>query len=189
MHPHVTAVLSRLDRSRAAVREAVARVPPQVRATRPGPDRWSADEILEHLAIVDARFDAIVGEAIAQARAAGLGPESGELVLLADAMRARIDDRSEKRQAPENMVPSGSLHADAAVAAWDLAHEQFRATVIEADGLALSRVLAEHRRWGSLSVYQWVDVLARHETRHAAQIGDLAAELSSSAHGGGGASS
>ena len=190
MHPHVTAVLTRLDRSRAAVREAVARVPPQARATRPGRDRWSVDEILEHLAIVDTRFDAIVGQAIAQARAAGLGPEGGDLVPLADAVRTRIDDRGEKREAPENMVPTGSLRADAAMAAWDEARERFRSTLIAADGLALGQVHAEHRRWGSLTrAYQWADVLASHELRHAAQIADLVAELSSGAHGRGGAGS
>jgi hypothetical protein len=147
------------------------------------------DEILEHLAIVDAQFDAIVGKTIAQARAAGLGPEGGDLVPLAEPVRTRIDDRSEKREAPENMVPTGSVHADAAMAAWEEARERFRSTVIAADGLALGQVLAEHRRWGPLTVYQWAEVLASHETRHAAQIGDLAAELVSGVQGRGGASS
>jgi hypothetical protein len=40
-------------------------------------------------------------------------------------------------------------------------------------------VTAEHHRWGPLTVYQWVEVLANHEARHAEQITEVAASFRS----------
>jgi hypothetical protein len=177
MHSYLTEVLAGLDDSHATVTHALDLVPPALRATKPGPNRWSVDEIVEHLALVNARFDATVGEAIARARQAGLGPEASPRVPLADVIHGRLRDRSERREAPENMIPTGALHGAAAVAAWETSRQRFRDTVTAADGLALGTVMAEHRRWGPLTAYQWAEVMASHEKRHAAQIEEAAAQL------------
>jgi hypothetical protein len=52
-----------------------------------------------------------------------------------------------------------------------------RTTLLEADGLALSRVTHTHPVLGVLSVYQLVEFIARHEARHARQIAGIAEEL------------
>jgi hypothetical protein len=49
--------------------------------------------------------------------------------------------------------------------------------VTAADGLALSRVIHEHPRFGALNVYQWAGFLAAHESRHTQQIRDIASQL------------
>ena len=177
MHRHLSDVFALMDQSRDAVRAAVEAVPPQARGRRPAPDRWSVTEILEHLGLVDARFEGVVSEALAKARTAGLATEGHARVPLTEALRARLGDRSERRDAPEGMVPTGTLDEGAAWAALEAAREKFRATVASGDGLALGSVTAEHRRWGPLTIYQWVEVLAAHEQRHAAQIAEVAAQL------------
>jgi len=179
MHPHLAEVFALLDQSRAALRKAVAGAPSAVRAERPGPDRWSVTEILEHLALVEGRFDATVGEAIAKARAAGLAGERDVRVTLPDDLRTIIRDRSDRRQAPEAVVPTGHVDEAAAWAALEQARTDFRATVSSADGLALGTVTAEHRRWGALTIYQWVEALATHEARHAEQVEEVAAHFRS----------
>jgi hypothetical protein len=45
-------------------------------------------------------------------------------------------------------------------------------------GLALSTVTHEHRFFGKLNVYQWVDLIAGHEGRHTAQLREIAAQVS-----------
>jgi hypothetical protein len=65
----------------------------------------------------------------------------------------------------------------AAWAALEHARQKFRAAVSAADGLALGTVTAAHRRWGALTIYQWVEVLATHEARHAEQIAEVAAHF------------
>jgi hypothetical protein len=174
MHSHLTEVLALMDASRDAVRAAVESVPAALRARRPAPDRWSVADNLEHLALVETRFAASVREAIDKARAAGAVGENAPRVPLVDAVRTRISDRSERREAPPGASPTGELDAAAAWAAFEAARNDFRAAVASADGLALGTATADHRRWGPLTVYQWVEVLAGHETRHAAQIRELA---------------
>jgi DinB family protein len=176
MHPHLAEVFVLLDQSRVALRAAVALVPAEARARRPGPDRWSVNEVIEHLALVEARFAADVAEAIEKARAAGLGPEGELRVPLDEAIRRRLVDRTERRQAPEKAVPTGTLDEQAAWDALQRAHDRFRKALLDADGLALGTVYAEHRRWGALTAYQWAEVLAGHAKRHAEQIAEMAGQ-------------
>ena len=73
MHQHLIDVLAALDASRQALRESVAAIPPAVRTARPGADRWSPVDIVEHLSLVETRFSTVVGGKIAEALDAGLG--------------------------------------------------------------------------------------------------------------------
>jgi len=177
MHPHLAEVFALLDQSRVALRSAVATVEPGVRASRPGPDRWSVNEILEHLGLVERSFGALVSEAIANADPANLGDERDARVRLPDDLRVVVRDRRERRKAPDSVVPTGTLDERAAWAALEQARLQFRATVSAAEGPALGTLTATHRRWGPLTIYQWVEVLATHEARHAEQIAEVAAHF------------
>jgi DinB superfamily len=146
-------------------------------ARRPESHRWSVNEILEHLALVERRFEATVAEAIAKAQSAGLGVERDPRLPLPDDLRTVIRDRSGRRKAPEAVIPTGTLDDRAAWEAVEQARQSFRQTIGRADGLALGSVTAEHHRWGPLTVYQWVEVLANHEARHAEQIAEVVASL------------
>ena len=63
----------------------------------------------------------------------------------------------------------------------DRARDEVRNAVLAADGLALGSVTTEHRFFGVLNVYQWVELTAAHECRHAEQIREIAAALAKSA--------
>ena len=177
MHPHLAEVFALLDQSRAALRAAVATVEPGDRARRPGPDRWSVNEILEHLGLVERSFGALVSEALAKADPADLADERDARVRLPDDLRVVVRDRRERRKAPDSVVPTGTLDDGAAWDSLEQGRQQFRATVSAAEGPALGTVTATHRRWGPLTIYQWVEVLATHEARHAEQIAEVAAHF------------
>jgi hypothetical protein len=174
MHPHLTHVFSLLDESRTQVQAAVDEVPLDRRSERPGPDRWSVAEILEHLALVDTRFTGVVATAIGQARETGIGEETSARTPFPPASAGRVRDRSEQRKAPEAVQPRGSMDAATAWNALDEARTGLRNTVSAADGLALSGVVSDHHIWGPLNVYQWVELAAGHELRHADQIHEIA---------------
>lgn len=177
MHQHLIDVLATLDASRQALRESVAAIPPAARTARPGPDRWSPVDIIEHLSLVEARFSAVVGGKIAEAVNAGLGHESEGREPLPERIRTLLADRTGKRTAPEAAIPSGVMNENAAWAAADRARAGFRAAVMSADGRALSSVIHEHPFFGPLNVYQWVELIAAHEMRHVAQVREAAAQL------------
>jgi hypothetical protein len=171
MDQQVADLVRLLDDSHAALRAAVDAVPPDRRGNKPASGGWSVAEVLEHVALVDARFAQAVSEAIATADADG--GEAGLGAPLDAAFRARVTDRSEKRQAPEMSTPTGRLDSDAAWAALDQAHHRFRTMLEQAAGRALGAVRATHPRWGSLTVCQYAELLAGHEQRHAAQIREV----------------
>jgi hypothetical protein len=176
MHSSLTEAFARLDRSRAGLRAAVDTVPTQLRDRPPGPDRWSVAGVLEHLALVEERFTAIVANKIAEARAGGLGSEEGSPAPLPPNVEAMLTDRTERRKAPEPLHPSGLEYG----AAWeraDAARAAFRIMLSAADGLALSHVIHEHPRFGALNAYQWAGFIAAHESRHADQIREIASQL------------
>lgn len=177
MHQHLIDVLATLDASRQALRESVAAIPPAARTARPGPDRWSPVDIVEHLSLVEARFSAVVGAKIAEALNAGLGPEREPRESLPERVRTVLADRTGKRTAPEAAIPSGAMDEYMAWAAADKAREGFRAAVLSADGRALSGVIHEHPFFGPLNVYQWVELIAAHEMRHVAQVREAAVRL------------
>ena len=177
MHQHLIDVMAALDASRQALRESMAAIPPSTRTARPGPDRWSAVDIVEHLSLVETRFSAIVGGKIAEALNAGLGPEGQPREPLPEKIRTMLGDRTGKRTAPEAAVPTGRLDEAAAWAAADSARTGFRSAVLSADGRALSAVIHEHPFFGPLNVYQWVELIAAHEMRHVAQVREAALAL------------
>lgn len=177
MHPNVREALACLDASRAALEAAVASVPEPLHRTRPGPARWSVIDVVEHLAKVDRFFAERIAAAIADAQRGGLPPEEDPRAPLpADVARA-IGDRTDRRPAREAMMPSGSVDLRTAWDALDRARAEVRAVMAAADGLALGRVTADHRLFGRLTVYQWVELTAAHETRHADQIREIGATL------------
>ena len=151
-------------------------MPDHLRDQPPGSDRWSVAGVLEHLALVDERFTAIISNKIAEARASGLGQEQGTPAQLPPDVEGMLADRTERRQAPEPVHPSG-ITCGAAWARAEAARAAFRVLLDGADGLALSRVIHEHPRFGALSAYQWAGFLAAHESRHAEQIREIAAQM------------
>ena len=177
MHQHLIDVLATLDASRQALRESVGAIPPAARTARPGPDRWSPVDIIEHLSLVEARFSAVVGGKIAEALNAGLASESQARESLPERIRTLLADRTGRRTAPEAAIPTGAMDEQAAWAAADRARAGFRAALLSADGRALSSVIHEHPFFGPLNVYQWVELIAAHEMRHVAQVREAAAQL------------
>lgn len=181
MHPHLTAVFSRLDRSREALGAAVESIAVPLRQQRPGPEQWSAAEVLEHVSIVERIFSDRVAAAVADARAVGLARETGDRAPLPAAIETRMADRVNKRTATEAARPSGTLDA---AAAWDVVetgHRRLRALAEDADGLALGQVTIEHPFFGRLTIYQFVELMAAHESRHTEQIREIGRALSGSA--------
>ena len=178
MHPHVAAVISRLDRTRVRLRRAVEAVPSELRGRRPGEGRWSVNDVLEHLSIVEAGFTKRTSEAITAATAAGIGQEDAvERAPLPETIETIVADREKKRTAPEAAHPRSNFDSDAAWQAVERSRRVLLDTLTEADGLALGQVFTSHPFFGKLTIYQMAELIAAHEARHTAQIEEVATEL------------
>lgn len=176
MHAHLTTVFSMLDESLAAVQASAASVPLALRGRRPAPERWSVAEVLEHLALVDRLFTERIGGRIAAATR-GLAAEAAQRTPLPPHIAAMMANREKTRNAPEQVIPTGHVDADAALAVLRQAHAGFRAALMDASGLALSDVTYDHPFFGTLNAYQWAELMAGHERRHAEQIAEIREQL------------
>jgi hypothetical protein len=166
-----------LDRARAALRGAVDAIPEPFQRQRPAPDRWSAAEVIEHLTLVERIFGGRIVKAIEGARSSGLGTEAQPRAALPDAVEQRMGDRVNKRQAPDPAQPTGTLDVAAAWAALESNQATLRAALETCDGLALSQVTLDHPFFGTMTVYQWVELMAAHEGRHTEQVREIGAVL------------
>jgi hypothetical protein len=53
MHPRIHELLEQLEHRHMQLRRTVEAVPVALRSRRPAPDRWSAAEVVDHIAIVE----------------------------------------------------------------------------------------------------------------------------------------
>jgi len=86
-------------------------------------------------------------------------------------------DRMNKRQAPEPARPTGKVDVTTGWTTLEDTHSRLRAALSGCDGLALSQVTLDHPFFGTMNVYQWVELMAAHEGRHTEQIREIAAAL------------
>lgn len=172
------ALLHHLQEQHRVLERAVESVPREQRTVKPAPDRWSVAEILEHVALVEGRLEKLFASKVAEARAAGLGPEQVSLPDLHPWDRSRVLDRSRAVTAGEAVQPTGKLDSDAAWLALERAFETFRETVRASDGVPLGQIVQPHPVFGPMNLYGWVEFVAGHEARHAKQIIELRSRTS-----------
>lgn len=184
MHPRTEEVLSYLEQTRTELRAAVDSVPPQARNTRPGPDHWSAAQVVDHLAIAHGRVAAVISKWISEAKTAGLGPETGTGSVRDTIPTERILNRSQRFPAPEAILPHDDADAETAWTALMQSHEQLRAALLSGDGLALEQVVQRHPVMGEINMYQWTMFEGSHEARHTLQVREIAAHFNSAADAG-----
>ena len=168
MTPITRELLAYLDEQRSVLKSEFESVPLEMRDRPPAPERWSAANIVEHLAIVEARIAKLLSERIEEARA-GLPADTNTDPILPTMDYKRVYDRSTRVKAPETAIPTG-LDGASAWTALEKSGSMMRAMLMANDGLALSSVTHPHPRFGMLSVYEWVAFMGAHEVRHAEQI-------------------
>jgi len=179
-HPRIVELLKHLDTHDARFRKAYESVPKDRRNVKPAPDRWSPANVVEHVAIVNGRVAGRFAKQIAEARAAGHAAESATDPILPTIDLARVlDRRPESRvQAPDPIKPTG-LDADAAWTALEQSSAALREALASGDGLALGSLMAPHPLFGPLSIYQWAAFVGAHQSRHAAQLDEIARDRES----------
>ncbi len=178
MHPRLQEIVTYLDERRAELRAAIDAVPHGERQTRPAPDRWSAAEVVEHLAMVEGRMArGIFAKRIEEARASGIGLERETTPVASSFDAARVLDRTQPRTAPEPVVPLGTKDFDTAWAELEQVRAGLRTTLTAADGLALGDIRHVHPSLGDMNLYQWALWIGSHEARHAAQVREIAAQM------------
>jgi len=178
MHARIRELLRYLDDTGADLRAAVDAVPPPLRSRKPAADRWSVAEVLEHLSLVEQRIANMAAAQIQAGRTGGLGPDTNTVGTLESFDAHRVVDRSRRLIAAEATLPHQGLDEPAAWAALVEARDAVRTAILGGDGLNLGELVIPHSVMGHMNLYHWVAFIGAHELRHAAQIREIAAQLS-----------
>jgi hypothetical protein len=174
MHPRIQEVLTVLDETRNALKDAIAGIPADKHGVRPSHDRWSIAEVVEHLGIVETRIAQMISEKINSAKDDGLGAETDTTSVARMLDITGVINRSKRITASEASQPRGGLSTPDGMNVLAERRSALREAVTQADGLALGTVEIPHARLGTLNVYQWLLFLAGHEARHTDQIREAA---------------
>jgi uncharacterized damage-inducible protein DinB len=159
-------IVSILEGSRDALREAVADIPEDGAARSPGAGRWSVLEVVEHLAIAERGMLS----AFERARASETSLENKEREA---EIMARLSDREARREAPERARPAGRF------ATLAQAFDQFLAARAQTIELArtretdLYRLTVMHPFFGEVNGHEMLLIMAGHARRHAEQIREI----------------
>jgi len=159
-----------LARERANLMALYASVPPARRAVAPAAGGWSAVQVAEHVARVETGVAKMIGKGASMPRTA-----SAEELLAAQLTPRKIAivrDRQTKVEAPERTWPTGSVAPETAIAALLQSREMLEAAFFEATDHVLDEIIFAHPIIGPLTLRAWVELVAHHDARHAAQIAE-----------------
>jgi hypothetical protein len=138
---------------------------------KPGPDRWSIAEIVEHLALVESLLLENVRPQLASSTASAPDRDAKQVDA---AILAKMPDRSTKYQAPPPIVPTGRWTPQVALERF-LASRQQTAVFLKSDA-DLRRHTVAHPVFGAMDGYEWILAIAAHSERHTKQILEVKAD-------------
>jgi DinB superfamily len=169
MHPRTHELLEYLDRQRAALRATFNEIRSGCCDATTSAGEWSPAEIVEHLALVNRGIAKMLMMKIDEARRNRVAVDTSTEPVLPTIDTNRMQDRSRRSIAPEEVRPKG-LAPDVAWAKLERASVALRAAIAAGDGLDLSTVTHLHPRLGALSLYGWIAFVGAHESRHEQQM-------------------
>ena len=142
-------------------------------AFKPGPDRWSVGEVVEHLTLSESFIFGMQQKMMAGPAATPeqlKGAEGRD-----EAVLKMVPDRTQKAVAPEPIQPTKRLGTRAEVVAM---YTERRGKTIEYAGKTQDdlRAKAAPSPLGPLDGYQWLLFIGAHTERHLAQIREVKAD-------------
>lgn len=144
----------------------------------PDGEKWSIQNIFEHVAIVDSGAIRIAERLLSSARESGkLSDGSFSLSENFSERSAAIADR--KVEAPDRVHPTGSLEIRDALAKLEANLPAFHALREDLETFDLTVSKFPHPFFGDLTAAEWLVVRNGHEARHTAQIDLILARIRS----------
>lgn len=138
---------------------------------KPGPDRWSVAQVMEHIALAE---DYLRGFVVDQVMKGPAAPDRD--LKKTDAMvLAKIPDRSQKFQAPEPLKPVNKFGTPADTLKHFLESRAKTESLLK-DTPDLRDHTFDSPMGQKLDAYQWILFIAAHSDRHTQQIKEVEAD-------------
>jgi len=170
MHVRTTDLLQHLDTTRQHLADAFLAVPEESRDVRPSASEWSAGEVVAHLAMIEKSVAEIMQKKLRRAMAMDSLTPAGGRSRKWRMLEERLLDAETKVEAPEFVVPDGSMPAANAWRSLQESRPRLRQVLLAADGKSTENVVSRHVLLGVLTFEEWFGFVGYHEQRHAQQI-------------------
>lgn len=134
------------------------------------PDKWSVAETLEHIALGE---DYLFGFEKNKVMTSPPGPADRDIAKIDALVLAMVPDRSTKRQAPPELVPTGRWTPEQAL------DHFLKSRAVTIDYMKTTADLREHvadSPLGKLDGYEWLLFIGAHSERHTKQIMEVKAD-------------
>jgi hypothetical protein len=166
-NPECENLLQLMQRSESLYLAALENVSPAQAAFKPGSDRWSIEEVAEHVVAVEEFLLMLTKNA---------SPSTEETDLRMDERLHRgAANRRRTFEAPEGVRPCGRFRNLSETAAQFCDARRKTVEYLQQSQAALRRLRVAHPVAGNIDAYQNLLILAYHPERHAAQIAEVKA--------------
>lgn len=166
------AAVAYLEKTKAGVIDAAKGLSDAQLNFKPAPDRWSVAQVLEHIASSeDMLFDLTQNQAMkGPAR-----PEGDDVKAIDQLILTAIPDRSQKRSAPEPLIPNDRFRgAKASLEHFAAARAKTIAFAKDTPGLRDHAIDSPLQK--KLDPYQWLLFIGAHSERHTKQMLEVKAD-------------
>ena len=168
------AAIKYLEETRQKVLDSLKNLSDAQWKFKSAPDRWSAAEVAEHIAVSEETLLALVTDRVMKSAAA---PEKKEAVKgKDDLIRNSITNRTVKVQAPEMLKPTNRFKTlEETVKAFN-ANRDKTIEYVKTTQDDLRSHFMPHPVFKDLDAYQWILLLSGHSERHSLQILEVRAD-------------
>lgn len=157
--------------SNRAMLEAVDGLTDEQWSFKPGPDRWSIAEVLEHVIIADTWG---YGELTTKAVEKEVSDQMLEAAMQQEqTLETTLGDRSQKFQAPEQFHPTGQLGGPSDLVMAFKAERKDISEHLKTAEFDLRDRYAPHPIFGEMDIHTWAMFLMEHGNRHLQQIEEV----------------
>jgi hypothetical protein len=158
-------IIELLQQSERELMQAIDGLNDQQWAYKPGPDRWSVAEVMEHIVLADA----LLFETAVKSLDAAANVKWETTLSKTDLIRRAIPDRSRKVDAPAAIRPKEAMSRAQLLARFKEQRSRVSAYVRDTDK-PLKAHTSANPFFGDLNAHQWLIYIPLHHLRHNQQI-------------------
>ena len=161
---------------RDALAETVSNISPAEATVLADGEKWTIQQLVEHLSMVDSGISRICSKLLEEAKASGK-PSDGTIKLSAEFNEKAAVVDNVKIEAPERVQPTGNVTIAEALDKMNANRPVIDALRSDLEKYDLSEPKFPHPYFGEITVAEWMVVAVGHEQRHTKQIERLLAKI------------
>lgn len=161
---------------RAALAETVSNISPAEATALADGEKWTIQQIVEHLSMVDFGISRICSKLLDEAKSIGK-PSDGSVKLSTNFTEKAAVVDNVKIEAPERVQPSGNVTIVEALEKMTANRPAFDAMRSDLEKYDVSGPKFPHPYFGDITAAEWMVVAVGHEHRHTKQIERLLAKI------------